>query len=320
MTEVATAPVTTEAPVATEASPPNHDMTGDEARAWVESQKASKASTAGKAVKEAVTANTMKEAIAEAKKYKVKVDGQDLEVDEHELIRGYGHQKAANKLLQEGKLARKQAEEFINMMKDPETFFEVAKKLGHDPRTLAEKKLAAELEYELMDPRDRELKEVRQRLAAREAEDAKVKAEQESKMHEALKAKYSKDYSDQFVAALKETGLPPTKVTVADMARYVSRAAQIGFKMSASEAAQLVKEDIQQKTQRLFAEADGDVLINLLGEQVANKVRKWDTSRLRSPEQMLRTPTEQADPSTIKPRGTPKHRMTSAEWRDFNRK
>ena len=69
-----------------------------------------------------------------AKKWKVKVDGSELEVDEQELLRGYSHQRAANKLLQEGRAAKKQAEEFLALMKDPEQVYEVVKRLGHDPR------------------------------------------------------------------------------------------------------------------------------------------------------------------------------------------
>lgn len=299
---------------------PSPNMTGEEAKAWVDAQKG-KAPPAKDPGREAPKAqDVIKEAAAEAKR-KLKID--DEEIDEDEVIKTYkdrkGHQQAANKILQEGKQARKQAEEFITMMRDPEKFFEVAGKLGQNPRMLAEKYLAGQLEEELLDPREKEFRATKRELEAIKARDAQIKAENDSKMNEALKAKYAKDYSDQFVSALKEFNLPPTKVTVADMAKYVHDAAQIGFKMTAQEAAQLVKEDIQAKTQRLFAEADGDVLINLLGEQVANKVRKWDTSRLRNPEQNLKTPNDHIEHAP-RQRGAPKKRMSASEWRAFNRK
>ena len=180
------------------------------------------------------------------------MDGEELEVDESELLRGYSHQKAANKILQQGAAARKQAEEFISMMRDPEKFYDTAKKLGHDPRKLAEEYLAKQLEDELLDPMDKELKEAKAKLKKIEDMEKAEKEAIEAKRNEVLKQKYAKDYSDQFVSALQETSLPPTKAMVAEMAKYVSRAAKIGFKMTAQEAAQLVKEDVQTAHQRLI--------------------------------------------------------------------
>lgn len=260
-----------------------------------------------------------KEAAQEAmRKFKVKVEGQELEVDEKELLRGYSHQKAANKSLQEGKAARKQAEEFISMMKDEGKLFDAIKKLGHDPRTLAEKFLWAQLQDEQMDPRDKELRDTKAKLKQIEDMERMQREAVEKKRNEALKAKYAEDFSSQFVSALQETNLPPTKPMVAEMAKYVARAAQIGFKMTPQEAAQLVKEDLQKAHMALIGDSDGDTLIRLLGEDVANKVRKWDTSRVRTPEQNLKTPEQQGEPSQ-RTRSNGK-RMTPKEWRDFNRK
>lgn len=291
-------------------------MSGTELRDYFESQKGKPQSKPEP--KKEVKTDPIKEAAQEAaRKFKVKIDGAELEVEEAELIRGYSHQKAANKILQQGTTARKQAEEFISMMKDPEKFYDTAKKLGHDPRKLAEEYLAKQLEDELLDPRDRELKETKAKLKQIEEMDRTQKEQMEAQRNEVLKKKYAKDYSDQFVAALQETNLPPTKAMVSEMAKYVSRAAKIGFKMTAVEAAQLVKEDVFQANQRLIGDADGETLIKLLGDQVANKVRKYDTDRLRNPERDLRTPTEQ--PETRK-RSASGKRMTSKEWREYNRR
>lgn len=304
---------------------PNPNMTGEEAKAWVEAQKAAKegktkappAAAAPKA--DPVTSNTIKEAIEQAKKYKVKVDGQELEVEEAELLRGYSHQRAASKALQEGKAAKQQAEDFVKMMRDPEKFFEVAAKLGHDPRLLAEKYVAAQLEEEFMDPRDKELRDAKKKLKTIEEMEAQQKAAVEAQRNEALKQKYAEDYTKQFTEALQESGLPATKPMVAEMAKYIARAAGIGFQMTAKEASQLVKEDVLNAHKRLIGDTDGEVLIKLLGEDVANKVRKWDTSRLKSPEQNLKTPTEQ-QPGRERTKRTEGKRMSAAEWREYNRR
>lgn len=288
-------------------------MSGEQAKAYFEAQKAAKANPQTK------TPSASSEAAKEAmRRFKVKVDGQELEVDEQELVRGYAHQKAASKMLTEGQKARKQAEEFVRMMKDPEKFYEVAKKLGHNPHDLSVKYLAEHIKEEEMDPRDKELRDTKRKLQAIEDMERQQREAIEKQRNDALKAKFAKDYSDQFVEALQSSGLPPTKPMVAEMAKYISRAASMGFQMTAAEASQLVKEDVMLAHQRLIGDSDAETLIKLLGEENINKVRKYDTSRVKTPEQYLRTPEVQA-PRNERSKST-NQRMTSKEWRDYNRK
>lgn len=263
------------------------------------------------------TSDAAKEAM---RKFKVKVDGVESEVDELELVRGYSHQKAANKKLQEGLTLRKQAEEFLSMMRDPDKYQEVTKKLGHDPRQLAEKYLAQQLADEIMDPRDKELRDTKAKLKQIEEMDRQQKEAVENKRNEALKAKYAQDYSEQFIDALKTSGLPSTKPMIAEMAKYVHRASKIGFKMTPQEASQLVREDLQIAHANLVGGADGEMLLKLLGDEVANKIRKYDTDKLRSPEQHLRTPQNQSVDTNDRGRTSSGKRMTPKEWADFKRR
>ncbi len=161
------------------------------------------------------TGNPVKDAAAEAiRKHKLKVDGQEIEVDEDELKRGYTHQKAANKKLQEGLKYRKQAEEFITAMRDPGKLVDTLQKLGWEPkqiRDVAEKYLAGVLEDEMLDPKDKELKTTKQRLEEFERKEKAQKEADEQSHQDALKKKYAEQYSQEFIEALKTTGLPPTK-------------------------------------------------------------------------------------------------------------
>lgn len=265
---------------------------------------------------EQVAADAAKQAKENLKRYKLKIDGQEREVDEKELLRGYSHQQAANKRFQEGQKLRQQAEQFVEMMKDPEKFFEVAQRLGHDPRKLSEMYLGKQLEEEFMDPKEKEIRDYKAKLQRYEEQERQKEEEQLTRQQEALKAKYAQEYSNQFIQALKETGLPATKPMVAEMAKYISRSAKIGVEMSAKEAANLVLEDIRNSQKNLFSEADGETLIKLLGEDLANKIRGYDTSKLKDPNQFLKTPTEQGQRNT---RQTQQKSMTPREWRKFNR-
>ncbi len=266
------------------------------------------------ATPDAAAKGAVAEAAAEAKR-RLKID--DEEIDEDEVIKVYrdrkGHQRAANKEFQEGRAARKQAEEFISLMKDKGKLMEVIQKLGHDPRKLSEEYLAAQLQDEMMDPRDKELRDTKAKL--RQIEDME-KQQQESvraQRLEEMKEKYSKEYVTTFVEALKKSQLPPTKPMVAEMAKYIGRAAKIGFEMSPDEAATLVREDVQLFVQRVVGDSDGETLLKILGDQIPNKIRKYDTDRLKNPEQALRAPIEQGKERPQ--RGGKTTRMTPQEWR-----
>lgn len=261
----------------------------------------------------------VKDAVQEAiKKFKVKVDGQEMEVDEQELLRGYSHQKAANKILQEGRQARKQAEEFINMMKDPERFYEVAKQLGHDPRGLAEKYLVSQLEEEMLDPREKEFREMKKKLQAVEDMERKQREAIEQARLNEMKQRYVQDYEKQFTEALSESQLPPTKAMVAEMAKYISRSAKIGFKMTPAEAAQLVKEDVQKAQLSLIGNADGETLLKLLGDDVAKKILTARGSKVKQPN--FSTPIEQGEKREIQSSNKGNKRMSAKEWAEFKRR
>lgn len=263
--------------------------------------------------------DAVKEAAAEAmRKYKVKVSGEELEVDEEELKRGYAHKRAAARELQEGKKLQKQAEQLVEMLKDKKSLWQIAEKLGHDPRALAEELLAERLKDEMMDPRDRELRDTKEKLTKYEREQQEIREAKEREMHEGLKAKYAKEYETQFIQALDSTGLPGNKQTVAAMAKYIHEAATQGYKISAEEAAKLVREDIETAQKRLLADLDGEKLVKLLGDDLANKVRKWDTSRLKNPESMLRTPEQQTQTTRREVGKTLSNQDRRKMWREIN--
>ena len=302
------------------------ELTGQQAKELAEESKAT-----GKSIEDLIKAKSgapakdvsqptaeQKEAAREAiRKFKVKVDGSEREVDEGELLRGYSHQQAANKILQEGRAAKKQAEEFLTMMKDPERFYEVAKQLGHDPRSLSEKYLVSQIEEELLDPREKELRDARKKLKSIEDMERQQKEMVEKQRLEEMKTKYVKDYEEKFVGALQESGLPATKAMVGEMAKYISRSAKIGFKMEPSEAAQLVKEDIQKAQMSLIGNADGETLLRLLGDDVAAKILQARGSKVKSTG--FNTPSIQGERREIQQKGDGK-RMTQKEWAEFKRR
>jgi hypothetical protein len=262
---------------------------------------------------------TKAEAREEIRKFKVKVKGQEVEVDENELKRGYSHQQAANKEMQEAKRMKSEAQSIIDMLKDEGKLMEAVRQLGHDPRGLSEKYLASIIEEELLDPKEREFRQTKEKLKQYEEGEKRQKEAEQQRIHKEMERKFSEDYTKQFTDVLDKADLPVTKETIGKMAFYIKKAAEIDkYAMTAEEAAILVRDDFQKTYRSVVASADGEKLLKLLGEDVAAKIRKYDTSKVKDPNQFLKTP-ENQQLHDRKPRASNKP-MTQKEWRDFNRR
>lgn len=259
----------------------------------------------------------VKPKVVKPTKFKVKVDGQELEVDEKELLRGYSHQKAANKILQEGKAAHKQATEFIEMMKDPQQALKVLNKLGHDPRALAEKYLIEQLEDEMMDPRDKALREAQNRLKSIDESERLQKQAIQKAHHDEMVKKHMENYEQSFIQTLQKAEVPANKYTVGEMAKYIGRAAKIGFEMTTDEAAQLVKQDIKQAQLSLIGNADGETLLKLFGDDVANKMLQ---ARGKKPINFENNSSQSKGTINVKDKSKSTKPMTTVEWKRFQRK
>lgn len=246
------------------------------------------------------------------KKYKVKIDGEELEVDEAELLAGYQTRKAADKKFQEAAITRKQAEEFISLLKTDPVKVLSHPGLGVDFRQLAEQYLVQQLEEEMLDPRDRELKKYKAMVEEQETLKKQELERQQAEQAEQLRQRYTEDYTNQIVTALQTSGLPKTERTVKAMAQYMHLGLQHGVDLKAAEVVELVKQDYINAQKELFAALDGDTLLSILGEDVANKIRKSDVKRLKSPEKVLQRPTTQP-PATHSPKTKG---ITKDEWRE----
>ena len=112
-----------------------------------------------------IITNRKDKKVVEAKRYKVKINNEDLEVDEAELIRGYQTRKAADEKFREAANARKQSEELIRLLRDEDSVFDVLQKLGLDPRNISERYLIKQLEEDVMSPEEKETRDMKRKLA-----------------------------------------------------------------------------------------------------------------------------------------------------------
>lgn len=217
-----------------------------------------------------------------AKKYKVKVDGEELEVDESELLTGYQTRKAADKKFREAAQYRKQAEEFISMLKADPVKVLSHPSIGHDMRKLAEEYLVSQLQEEALSPEQRELKEAKRKLQEYEEQEKRKKQEEEQTQLEKLQSHYAEEYTNKITQALEASTLPKTPMTIKRMAYYLHRGLEMGIPVDVKDAAELVKQDYIEEQKNLFGALDEDTLVTLLDKGVLDKIRKAELKKAKA--------------------------------------
>lgn len=249
-----------------------------------------------------------------ARKYKVKVDGEEAEVDEDELISNYQLRKSSDKRFQEGIQARKQAEEFIKLLKtDPAKVFSHPA-IGSDFKEIAEQFLLNEMQNEMMSDEERQLVEYKQKLAKYEEQERTTKEQAEAKQKEEVRNKYADDYNKQITGALETSGLPKTEFTVQRMIHYMAKGLEKGYELSANDVTDLVRRDYIRDTKALYSGLDAEALMQIMGDDVASKIRKFDLNKIKNPKNSLQEPQRVAGSKGGQQKS---NKMTKDQWRDL---
>jgi hypothetical protein len=223
--------------------------------------------------------------ISEKLKFLLKIDGKDVEreMTHDEAARYIQLGEASGQRFQEAAAMRKQAEGLVQLLKtNPRAALEHPA-IKADIRKLAEEVLSEELENQLADPKDRELKQLKRQLAQREETDRK--ASEEAKRADAAKQeeRLVAEYSAGIKKALTGAGLPITNATVNSMIHYMSGAVDAGHDLPPEQFVDLVKADYKRQLSELFSSSDAETMAQLLGEEGMKKIRGYDLGRLKSP-------------------------------------
>lgn len=247
-------------------------------------------------------------------KEKLKVNGEEIEVDYETMKRDYQIRKASDKKFHEASMKEKRVEEFLNILKtDPKKIL-MNKNLGLDVRQLAEEILVEHLQDEMMDPKDRELNKYKKQLADIEENERSRRQKMESEQAQELREKYSENYSNEIVDALKIGNLPKTQHTVRRMAHYMQQALKQGYDVKAKDVVDLVRNDYINEQKFLFSEMNEDVLADILGEENVKKIRRYEAKRLKN-NNFPRTPKMQGEVEVRKKSTNTKGKLTVEQWK-----
>lgn len=223
------------------------------------------------------------------RKFKVKVDGQESEVDEETLVRDYQISKASYKKMEEARALKTQLEGFMESFEtDPVgTLKKLSQQKGKDGkafRELVEQYLYSELTMEQMDPRERQLLEQSNRI--KQMEEAERTREESAKAEQlkAMQEHYAVEYDREISTALQGAGLPKTAGVVKRTAELMSKSLEHGLDLPAAQIVKMVREEYLAAQKELVGSMDPEALYNYFGEDVAKKIRQVEVARLKGPQ------------------------------------
>lgn len=245
------------------------------------------------------------------RKYKYKADGQDWEeeLDDNEVQKRLSLSKGAYKRMEEAALTKKQAEQFVKMLQEDPIKVLTNPAFGGQKkfREIAENFLARELEEQMLSPEEKKFRDMESRLKQYEESEKAEKQKAETAQIQKLQEHYQQDYEQKIIKGLQSQNLPKTPKTVRRMAELLAKSIEHGIDLPPEHLAELVKADYVKEMKEMFGSTEGDVLLQLLGDDVGNKIRKADLAKLRGTGS---TPKPQYQEQSTEP----KPKLKASDW------
>lgn len=218
------------------------------------------------------------------KSYKFKIDDQEVteELAEEDLVKGYQKAKAADKRFQEAAEVKARTARLLQQLKeDPFKLLQHEQLFGKDARAKIEDWLWNQIQLEKMDPKEREALDMREKLKTYETQE-KQRAEEAQRAEQAkLKEHYAKEIDKEISEAIKASGKQVTPYYFKRVAHYMGIALQQGKHVAAKDVVPLVEQDLQNDLQAMFGTASEEQVLQLLGDQNLEKVRRADVMRAK---------------------------------------
>jgi len=234
------------------------------------------------------SAETPEEVKEEIRKFLVKVDGEEKEIEESELIRGYQTRAAADKRFREAADLRKRVEELASIFKtDPR---KVLREEGIDERALAEEILGEIIEDEILTPEEKAAKA----QARKEAAERRERDERLAKFEKAEAERAQKELQDQEFKALNSAlathNLVATPEVKARLQAYVDEAHRINKPVTWEDAVIWTKEDLEKSKASTLGSTDAETLLRLLGPDKVRELAAQLTKDKKDPKKVASTP------------------------------
>lgn len=287
---------------------------GQEAEKAKDSEESEKTAKSTEEISDADAEKAAEEIEEAVRKWKVKVDGQELEVDEDELKRGYQKSKAAQKRFQEAAKLKKQADQIIQSLKSAPA--KVLEKLGVDVHKFAEDIILEEIELEKLTPEQKKIRELEIKLKEKEEAEKKEKEEREQAEYAKMKEQFETELEGQILDALQDGGLPKNAFTVKRMISYLNRAFDYGYEnITPADIIEVVRSDYETELQQILGAYDGDTLLKKIPKEVLHKIREADVKQTKTAANPLKTQSIESPKEKEEPK--PRKRKSMSELREW---
>jgi len=220
------------------------------------------------------------------KKYKLKVNGRDMEFPEAEMIKRAQKAEAADerfRLASEKEKKTGDLESFAKALEGGDTNA-LEKRLGPDKfRKMAEQYLLKYIEHQQLSPEQRRVLELEGQLKAREEQDAEAKTAKDQELQQIYSQKAAEDIDRELEETLKALGKKPTPRLVARIAEYMLSTLETkGERMPAKRALERTMADMKSDYAEYFADLPVEELRTMLSKNQLAALRKADIEAVTS--------------------------------------
>lgn len=218
------------------------------------------------------------------KLFKVKVDGQDFEVPEDELLKDYQLKQASQKRFQEAAAKEREAQAVMQAIENGDVKF-LEKKLGKEKtKEIFESYLIADLEEAEL--REKNPGEYRARQleaenkALKQAQEAEKKALEEQKRQETLQ-KIHQELDQEVHDALSGLGKKPTpRLAVRVVDEMIARLEAKSQKISAKDASHIAIKGIHEDIKEYLPGLEVSDLLQVIPPEVIDRIRRHEVERV----------------------------------------
>lgn len=237
--------------------------------------------------------------VPQKKKFKYKADGAEVEeeLDDNEIANRLSLAKGAQKRMQEASTTKKQMENFFKALQEnPLEVLNDDRIMGSKKfREIAENYLIEQLKLEQMSPEQRLQMERDKELERYKQSEKERKEQEEQSKQEQLSNQYRQQFEKTIIDALETAGLPKNAKTVSRMAQLLQLSIKNGIEADSKMLVQMVKDDYQSDLKGLIKDLGPEQLIAMFGDDIANKIRKYDLGRLTPKNPVPTKPTIQKE-------------------------
>ena len=221
---------------------------------------------------------------SDGERFKIKVDGQELEYSREEMTRLAQYGKAGQKAMQEKAELQKHTAQFIKALQDdPKSVLMDEAILGSREKLIefAQNILSEQLEEEQLSPEQKELREAKSELEKYRKEQKESEEKRKNDEYESQVKEYEDELQIKVQEALEAENLPRKPAILNKMADILLTAHDNKLKVTPRQAAKLAKDELMSDIKGLAEVLDDDQMEQLFGSEVITRMRKASMKRVK---------------------------------------